>query len=319
MKVFKKLLTGLTVFVSLITPAFAWEPTQPIIATVGYGPGSGNEILFRKITEIITKTHPNLRFVVENKPGADETIAMTTFANKDNNNHILYVPAVGAFVSSPVWHQSVLKVDPMEFEFVSAIGQAPFALVANSSSPVKNMEDFVKYMKSGAPINIGNGGPLQKVVVDYMGQGYKNVQGIPFNGPAAAAAAVVGGQIEFAISPVSFFKQHVDNGTLRFIGVTGGVKAPGAENAQLISNYIPNVSMITQVGVVLPKGTDPAVTAYYRNIFTTAAKSEEYKQFLTNMYWGVHNIDHADYKKWMANQQATWQPYIRSTFKPASK
>lgn len=316
---FKKLLLILSVTISTIASAQAWEPSQPIIATVGYGPGSGNEIVFRKVAEIISKKHPNVKFVVEHKPGADETIAMSTFAAKENNNHILYVPAVGAFVSAPIWHQNALKVNPMEFEFVSAIAQAPFVLVANASSGVKNMEDFVKYMKSGAPINIGNGGPLQKVVVDFMGQGYKNVQGIPFNGPAAAAQAVVSGQIEFAISPVSFFKQHVDNGTLRFIGVTGNTKAPGAGDTQLISNYIPNVSMITQVGVVLPKGTDPAVVAYYRSIFTSAVKSEEYQQFLANMYWGVQNVDAADYRKWMVNQQATWQPFIKSTFTPAGK
>lgn len=314
---FRKLITVLALSVATIASANTWEPTQPIIATVGYGPGSGNEILFRKVTEIISKKHPNVKFVVEHKPGADETIAMSTFANKENNNHVLYIPAVGAFVSSPVWHQNTLKVNPMEFEFVSAIGQAPFVLVANSSSSVKSMEDFAKYMKSGAPINIGNGGPLQKVVVEYMGQGYKNVQGIPFNGPAAAAQAVVSGQVEFAISPASFFKQHVDNGTLRFIGVTGNTKAPGAGDTPLISSYIPNVSMITQVGVVLPKGTDAAVVAYYRNIFTSAVKSEEYQQFLANMFWGVQNVDAADYKKWMAAQQATWQPFIRSTFNPA--
>jgi tripartite-type tricarboxylate transporter receptor subunit TctC len=34
-------------------PVFAWEPTDTIKAIIPYGPGSGNEILFRKYIPII--------------------------------------------------------------------------------------------------------------------------------------------------------------------------------------------------------------------------------------------------------------------------
>ena len=50
----KKILVAMLLIPTL---AFAWEPTKPITAIVGYGPGSGNEICFRGVAAQIEKTY----------------------------------------------------------------------------------------------------------------------------------------------------------------------------------------------------------------------------------------------------------------------
>ena len=63
-------------FIILIITAFsalAWEPTKPVNVVIAYGPGSGNEILFRKLDTIISKTN-KVNFVLDFKPGAFELI-----------------------------------------------------------------------------------------------------------------------------------------------------------------------------------------------------------------------------------------------------
>ena len=58
----KKLLALLALCVA--TVAHAWEPTKPVSVVIAYGPGSGNEVLFRKLETIISKTE-KVKFVIE--------------------------------------------------------------------------------------------------------------------------------------------------------------------------------------------------------------------------------------------------------------
>ena len=88
----KKLL-ALLLLVPLLS--FAWEPTKPVTAIVGNTPGAGNEIAFRKLAEIVQKTHPNFNYVVSNIPGADSVIANNKFLEAIPDGYTLNLPKIG--------------------------------------------------------------------------------------------------------------------------------------------------------------------------------------------------------------------------------
>ena len=49
----------------LILPimAMAWEPSRPITVVIGNAPGAGNELAFRKLSQIINRTNKKLVFL----------------------------------------------------------------------------------------------------------------------------------------------------------------------------------------------------------------------------------------------------------------
>ena len=53
----KQLLSILLITASML--AHAWEPAKPVQVYVGNTPGAGNEIAFRKLAEIVQRSHPN--------------------------------------------------------------------------------------------------------------------------------------------------------------------------------------------------------------------------------------------------------------------
>ncbi len=79
----------------LVVPAlaWAWQPPagKPVTATVGFAPGSGNEVSFRIAEAQVKKTHPELTFVVQNKPGAGEIVGVNWFAQQAPNGTNLYI------------------------------------------------------------------------------------------------------------------------------------------------------------------------------------------------------------------------------------
>ena len=68
----KKLLLAI-----LVVPTLAlaqWSPSKTVTTTIGFAPGSGNEISFRKASEIVAKQNPGVIFAVETRPGADAAV-----------------------------------------------------------------------------------------------------------------------------------------------------------------------------------------------------------------------------------------------------
>ncbi len=84
----KKLLVTMLLIPTL---AFAWEPTKPITAIVGYGPGSGNELSFRGVAAEIEKTNPKVNFLIKNLPGVDGVLAANELTKSAPDGYTIHI------------------------------------------------------------------------------------------------------------------------------------------------------------------------------------------------------------------------------------
>jgi tripartite-type tricarboxylate transporter receptor subunit TctC len=287
--------------------AHAWQPTKPVNVVIAYGPGSGNEILFRKISNIISKTNTNLKFAIEFKPGANEIVGTNYFSQALNDGYTMYVPAIGVWIGSPVWYKSQLKQDPTEWEPVVSLGETPLALFASTESKINTPLDFAQSLKSGTKINVGVGAGAHVMIYEYMAKqtNAQGVQRIQFNSPAAVAQAVVGNQIEFGISPLSSAIELARAGKLKIVGITGNAKI---ENYHNIATAFNGLDLTGHVGIVLPKNTPPEIVNFYKTVFTDAVNSKEYQDFLKEIHWfdSIRNSD--NFKSYISLQRKKWIP-----------
>jgi tripartite-type tricarboxylate transporter receptor subunit TctC len=138
----KKLLAILALIPSL---AFAWQP-QNVRVLLGFAPGSGNEISFRKASSIVEKNNPGVNFVIENKPGASGILGVSQLISaKPDGYTIGQIPlAITRFA-----HMGTINFDPLtDITYLGRTAGLTFGLVVNSSSPIKTFEDYVKYAKA---------------------------------------------------------------------------------------------------------------------------------------------------------------------------
>lgn len=300
------------VLLALLFPvaASAWEPTKgkPVTIIIGYNPGSANELLVRKITSIVNKTN-NTNFVIELKPGAYELIGMNHFADAASDGYTLYSPGAGAYYGTPVWFKNKLKNDPANWEYVVNLGQSPVALFAKSDSVTNNPKEFYKRLSDNDNINVGVGAPVFVLAYEYMVKQAKstNAQRIQYNGPAPVVASVVSKDVEFGLSPLSMAIEHAKSNNLKIIGITG-------TNGQYpkLSESFGDISVIAQVGLVLPPSTPKPIVDYYKKVFAEATASQEYKDFLSSVYWYDSLKTPENYKSWVFNQRKKWIPIAES-------
>jgi tripartite-type tricarboxylate transporter receptor subunit TctC len=143
--------------------------------------------------------------------------------------------------------------------------------------------------------------------------GSDNLQTAMYKGPAQALLDVMGGHVEFGVTPVAVGYPHVQAGKLKFIGIADTRTLPGLEHIPLMSKAAPGLSIHGCWNMVLPPGTPPEIQAWYREQFVPAIRSAEAAaKFRENMmYTTPEEHSAAGVRASMARLQQTWQPIAK--------
>jgi tripartite-type tricarboxylate transporter receptor subunit TctC len=286
----KKLLACIAI--TLPAVALAWQPTKPVTVLVGFAPGSGNEISFRKASSIVEKNNPGVNFIVENKPGADSVVSQNMLVTAEKNGHVISVPShMSLFVTNDIWQKDVKKFEYNTFNNVVTLGQSPLALVAHKSSIVDTPQQFLATVKSShRNINIAVGGGAHQMAYEYImlktGGDKGKITAVRYGGPMQAVTAVANSSrdVEFGIMPIAIARPLIDAGKVKLIGLTGNQVPEKIAGAALLEDSIPGISVYAGWMVSLPAGTNKEITQWYQQEFSKAILSDDYKKWATDNY-----------------------------------
>jgi len=283
----KKLLALLALGVSIL--AHAWEPTKPVTVIVGNTPGAGNEIAFRKLSEIVQKTNPKFVYVVSNIPGADSAVANNKFFEAAADGYTINIPShMSSYVTNDIWEKNVKRYQWDSFVDVLTIGKSPLALVASPKSEINTPQEFLKLIGTTTrPISVAVGGGAHRTAYEYLmekGNGNRAlITPIKFNGPAPAVQSVAqfDGKLgtEFGIMPIAVARPLVEAGKVKIIGFTGTRKMPQYPDVPLLNTVVPGINVYAAWSIELPPNTPKEIVDWYQRAFSEAIRSEEYKEW----------------------------------------
>lgn len=303
--------------------AMAWQPTKPITVIYPNGPGAGNEISFKIVSDIVDR-NTGAKFVAEYKPGADGNLATNHFATVANDGYTISVPACNSqWVTAEVWYPQMIKFNIFEFEPVANIARSPLAFWAAPNSRINTPEELINEIKSKQrPINFAIGGGGHKLAIEYLTTklnvpGGDRVETIMYKGPAQALLDVMGGHVEFGVTPVAVGYPHLQAGKLKLIGIAGEVPLRGMEKIPLMKDYAPGLNVYGCWNIILPKGTPKDVQEWYRNNFVPAINSKEARaKFEENLMFVTPSEHTAEgLNSSMTRLRNDWQPIARK-FRP---
>ena len=297
--------------------ALAWEPTRPVTVVIGNAPGAGNEIAFRKLSQIINRTNKKLTFVVENRAGADSVIAMNHMMTVTPDGHtIAAFNHMSQYVTQDIWQRNVKRYEYNSFEDVLTIGKSPLVLVAMSTSAVNTPDEFATLLRTTQhPVFVAVGSGAHRITLEYLMMktgGNKNlVKHIAFNGPAQALNSVAGAQgTEFGILPLAVARPLIEAGRVRAIGITGDRKVAQMPNVPLLRMIAPGISVFAAWNLVLPPRTDRVIVDYYADLFARAINTAEYQE------WMDQNLIFVDSRELDPDGLRQHAQELRKTFLP---
>jgi tripartite-type tricarboxylate transporter receptor subunit TctC len=299
-----------------------WAPSKPVHAVIGFAPGSGNEISFRKASEIVMKQNPGVLFTVETKPGADASVASNQFMTAPSDGlHVMIPSHMSLFVTNDIWQKTTKRFEYNSFKPAVTLGKSPLVLVASSKSTVNTPQEFVKYITRGQPVNIAVGGGAHRMAFEYIksktGANDDLVRDIRFAGPLPAVTSVAqyDGKTgtEFGIMPIAIARPLIEAGKVKPIGLTGGPKLKALPTVPLLSDVIPGLKVYAGWILVLPPSTPDTIVNWYVDRFSKAILSTEYQA------WAEQNYIIIDRNELTPRGVMAYAEELRSAFAPVVK
>jgi len=295
----------------------AWAqayPTRPVRIVVGYAAGGPSDIFARLIGQWLSE-RLGQQFIVENRPGAANTIATEAVVRAPPDGYTLLLATTAATVN-------ITFYEKLSFNFIRDIGpvagimRVPYVMVVNPSVPAKTASEFIAYAKANpGKINMassGNGGG------DHMsGELFKMLTSVsmvhvPYRGTAPALTDLLGGQVQVEFSPLPGVIEYIRTGKLRALAVTTAQRSEALPEVPVLGDFVPGYEASAFFGVCAPRSTPAEIVNKLNNEINAAFIDPGMRARLADLGGTPLSGSPADFGKLIADEAAKWAKVVKS-------
>jgi tripartite-type tricarboxylate transporter receptor subunit TctC len=260
--------------------ADAW-PSRPVRFIITLGPGSGVDIGARLFADKLSARWGQ-PVVVENRPGGDGMLAITSFLSA-HDDHVLLVSPVSSFTAHPYFHDK-LPYDPRDLIPIARISKTvvavsvPTALNVNS---LKELEALARAKPGQLNWTTATG------FTDFVFAGYLHTIGlkmakVPYKNPAGAVTDLAAGVIQVYMPAYAIVRPQVEGGTVKVLAVTNHERAPAIPDIPTaVEAGYPSLEFDGLVGLFGPPGIADEVRTKIADDIRTVASDPEIVKRLT--------------------------------------
>ncbi len=262
MKLKKILITAL-----LATPLLGLAqnyPTKPVRIMVGANAGGGTDIIARMLAEKMGEAFKG-SFVVDNKPGASNTIAADLTAKAPPDGHTLLVATNTGQAIAP--HLIKLSYDPIkDLTPVGLIVTVPNVLVVGANVPANNVAELVALMKA-KPNEFKYASSGVGSTQHIAGEGFNLAAGVksihvPYRGSSQAHLDIIGGNVQIMFDTTSSAMGQIKAGKFKPLALTTATRSSELPQVPTLAEAgVRGFEMSTWYGMFVTTGTPPDVIA----------------------------------------------------------
>lgn len=253
-------------------PARAMRYIVPVAA------GGGSDMIARVVTERWGKLL-NQNFVVDNQSGGGGVVACQLTARAPADGYTLLQGYVATHGTTPATRR--VSYDAItDFTPIGMIGATPNVLVVNSSVPVKDIQEFIDYVKR-QPGKLSYGSAGQGSLTHLTMELLKQETGmfllhIPYRGVAPAMNDLLGGQTQAVFPGLAAALPHLRSGRMRALAVTGKQRSPQLKDVPTMEEVgFKGFDAMQWYGVVGPAGMPPDVVRRLNETQVAVLKAPE--------------------------------------------
>ncbi len=310
----KRIIAALSLGVVSIA-AHAAYPEKPVRLVVPYAAGGPTDTFARALADV-WGTKLGTTMIVENKAGAG-TIVGTEFVSKAAPDGYTVLMSTVAHAVNPALH-SRLSYSNDDFAPVGLAARAPLALVVNNDLPVKNLAEFLEYLKQNSEktdyssAGIASAPHLGGALLNHVGK--FNARHIPYKGSAPAMADLIGGHVQFMIDSAPTALAQVRAKTVRLIATSMSERLPQTPDIPAIAEALPGYEAYTWNAMQVPAKTDKEVIEVLRSSLQAALNDEDLMQKADQMGLLLESKpDPQALKDFIAAEQKKWSDVVKAS------
>jgi tripartite-type tricarboxylate transporter receptor subunit TctC len=240
----------------VLTPAQAQQyPDRPVRVIVGYAAGSGPDIQARTVAQQLG-ADLGQSFIVENKLGANGTIAARSVVQSSPDGYTLFFSSNGIAPTPYIYNKLGYDVFT-DLKPIATIGQLDgLFMLVDAKSPYKTLPEFIAAAKKdhllyGSP-GVGNG--LHLATELFSKAAGISMQHIPYKGASEVMAAMLGGNVNVMFVTPPSVMGLLKSGRVRALAFTGTKPFPAFPDVPLMTSVLPNFAPIGSWGMFFAPG-----------------------------------------------------------------
>ncbi len=211
---------GVAGFAFSIAAAAQEFPTKPIRILVPYPAAGGPDIVTRGLAIGLSK-NLGQPIIVENKQGGGGVPAIVDLKNSPPDGHTLFLPDSSQWAVFPALRAD-LPYDPVrDFAPIGLVYSNNLFFFVAANSPFKTMNDLVARAKE-KPGTLRYGMSGIGGIMHFIGEAFRisasvNTISVPYRNSNAAAAAVLAGELDYAVAGLQSIRALAQAGRLRIL------------------------------------------------------------------------------------------------------
>jgi tripartite-type tricarboxylate transporter receptor subunit TctC len=208
--------------------AQAW-PQRPVKFVVSLGPGSGVDIGTRLLGDRLSARWGQ-PVVVENRPGGDGIVAITSFLSA-RDDHILLASPTSSFTAHPYLHDN-LPYKASDLLPIVRVSNTFITIAVPASLNVSSLADLMAMARSqpGKLNWAGTTGALDFAFAGFLQSNGLNMTKVPYRNPVEAANDLAEGRVQVYEAALAIVRPQLEAGKIKLLVVTNSVRAPTLPN-----------------------------------------------------------------------------------------
>jgi tripartite-type tricarboxylate transporter receptor subunit TctC len=299
----------------MLAQAQEW-PTRPVTMLVPFVAGGPSDITARVIAArmgaIIGQP-----VVAENRPGANGAVAAQLLARSAPDGHTLLTGSIGVFAINAALRPN-LPYDPVrDFAPVTLAVTTPNVLVANPTAmPATDFAGLLAWLRANgarASYSTSGVGSSEHLTMELLKLRLNvEAQHIPYQGGAAAATALLSGDVQMTFQNLGTVAGHIQGGRLRPLMVTSANRHPTIPDVPTAAECGLQDFVVTSWQAVMAPAAVPApILARLEAACIESLRHPESVQRLTQIGFEVVATPAAEYRRFQEAEIARWREVVR--------
>ncbi len=208
------------------TPSAAqtW-PQRPVKFVLTLGAGSGVDIGARLFADRLS-TRWGQPVVVENRPGGDGIVAISSFVAA-HDDHVLLMSPTSSFTAHPFLHEN-LTYKPSDLQPIARVSNTVVTIGVPASMNIKSLDQLFALVRAqpGKLNWAGVTGALDFLFDGYLKSAGLDMAKVPYRNPVDAANDLAEGRVQVYEAALAIVRPRVQSGKIKLLAVTNTERAP---------------------------------------------------------------------------------------------
>lgn len=295
--------------------AQAW-PARPIRIIVGFGTGSGNDLIARELAKPLAEILGQ-SVVVENKGGGGGSIGTDAVAKAAPDGYTIGLGTSSQLVMNVGLYKNLPFDVERDLRAIGLVAYTPLVLVASASSP-KTLKELIAFAKANpGKLTYGSGGPGS--ISHIVGESFAKAADIqlthvPYKGNGPALVDLAGGHVNLLFDGFVSARPMQQQGKAQLLAVSGAKRSAVAPEVPTFAEEgLHHYEAATWNNLYAPAKTPDDVIAKLNDALNRAMQTEGVRNMIARSAGEpLAPSTAAQAEAYGREQRAKWVPFVRA-------